>query len=216
MKNVLCYVDGFNLYFSLRRKFKKLGCERKYIWFDIKNYLVKILRPDEQLVGVKYFTSIPTVNASKELRHRTYVAALESTGISVIYGYFFNEIRECKKPKNIAPYCDHKFSIPKEKLTDVNIACEMLVDAYKNNYKRAYLLGGDTDLAPAIRKVKHVFKNPNKDVFLIFPDKRNKVLMNEVGNKCITMKNTDIANSQFPNTIILPDGTKIHKPKTWV
>ncbi|MGB4726560.1 MAG: NYN domain-containing protein, partial [Thermogutta sp.] len=49
---VMLYVDGFNLYFGLRTK----GWKR-YYWLDVQRLGEKLLRPNQSLVGVKYFTA---------------------------------------------------------------------------------------------------------------------------------------------------------------
>src|SRR5712691_2867370 len=47
---VIAYVDGFNLYHGLRDKYR-----RRYLWLDLE-HLVRRLRPNDQIVAVRYFT----------------------------------------------------------------------------------------------------------------------------------------------------------------
>lgn len=58
MKRVIVYVDGFNLYFGLRSK----GWRRHY-WLDLVKLAEALLKPDQQLAGVHYFTSRIRSNA---------------------------------------------------------------------------------------------------------------------------------------------------------
>ncbi len=50
MATVIAYVDGFNLYHGLRDKYR-----RRYLWLDLE-HLVRRLRPNDQIVAVRYFT----------------------------------------------------------------------------------------------------------------------------------------------------------------
>ena len=42
-------------------------------------------------------------------------------------------------------------------MTDVNIAVEMLADAFHNEYDTAILISADSDLSAPIKKVKSLF-----------------------------------------------------------
>lgn len=46
-----------------------------------------------------------------------------------------------------------------EKGVDVKIAVDLLVGAFDNMYDEAILVSSDTDLVPAIKKVRHLGKN---------------------------------------------------------
>ena len=54
--------------------------------------------------------------------------------------------------------CGNKWLAPKEKMTDVNIATEMLQDAFLDKYDMAMLISGDSDLIPPIRAIHNNFK----------------------------------------------------------
>ena len=49
---VICYVDGFNLYFGLRDS----GLRRFY-WLNIHKLAENLLRADQRLAETKYFTA---------------------------------------------------------------------------------------------------------------------------------------------------------------
>jgi hypothetical protein len=46
---VVAYIDGFNLYYGLRSK----GW-RRYLWLDLNQLIASLLRPYQELSGVKY------------------------------------------------------------------------------------------------------------------------------------------------------------------
>ncbi|WP_445491022.1 NYN domain-containing protein [Niallia sp. 03133] len=55
----------------------------------------------------------------------------------------------------------------KEKRTDVNLALDMLIDAFNNNYDKAVLLSGDSDFIKAVDEVRKL----NKEVFIATTEK---------------------------------------------
>jgi hypothetical protein len=57
-----------------------------------------------------------------------------------------------------------------EKMTDVSVATAMLVDAFTDKFDAAFLISGDSDLAPPIQAIRNYFTN--KRVIVIFPPKR--------------------------------------------
>ena len=64
-RNVVVYVDGFNLYFGLRES----GLRRFY-WLDIEALAQTMLLPDQQLVIVRYFTADLRGTSGKRKRSR--------------------------------------------------------------------------------------------------------------------------------------------------
>ena len=52
-----------------------------------------------------------------------------------------------------------------------NIATQILIDAFQDEYDMAMLISGDSDLVPPIKSVHEIFKN--KRVFVAFPPKRH-------------------------------------------
>jgi hypothetical protein len=46
------YIDGFNLYYGMKTKFA-----HRYLWLDVVR-LVQHLRPDDEIVAVRYFTAL--------------------------------------------------------------------------------------------------------------------------------------------------------------
>ena len=52
MERVTVYIDGFNLYYGLRAK-----NWQRYYWLDVRRLSEHLLRPNQLLVGVHYFTT---------------------------------------------------------------------------------------------------------------------------------------------------------------
>ena len=75
-ERVQVYVDGFNLYFGM------LEAGYDYCkWLNLKLLATNLLKPNQELVCVKYFTSRVSNNPDKQKRQATYIEALESEGV---------------------------------------------------------------------------------------------------------------------------------------
>lgn len=67
MERVAVYVDGFNLYFGMTSTFKNVK------WLNIEELAKSLLKNNQELSFVKYFTSMVANNPPKEKRQRTYI-----------------------------------------------------------------------------------------------------------------------------------------------
>ncbi len=85
---------------------------------------------------------------------------LELTGVVPVLGHFKEKTRKC-------PSCNHRWIGHEEKETDVNIALSLLNLAYQNAFDRILIISNDSDLAPAIRMVRHYF--PQKRITTVAP-----------------------------------------------
>ena len=83
MERVLVYIDGFNLYFGMM----EAGFEKSR-WLNVALLAQNLLKPTQQIVGVKYFTSRVSNNPAKQKRQSLYLEALECLGVEVIYGHY--------------------------------------------------------------------------------------------------------------------------------
>ena len=72
IKRVIAYVDGFNLYFGLRDK----GW-RCYYWLNLWKLCQHLLKPDQKLISVNYFTSKIKEPADKRKRQNAYLQAFK-------------------------------------------------------------------------------------------------------------------------------------------
>ena len=132
-ERVIAYIDGFNLYFGLRQK----GW-RSYYWLNLRKMCEKLLKSNQNLLTVKYFTSRVKNSPEKKNRQNAYIDALYTIPhLKVFFGkYQFSPSPPCKK-------CGFVTTVPEEKMTDVQLASVMISDAYKNSYDTALLVSGD-------------------------------------------------------------------------
>lgn len=200
-ERVMVYVDGFNIYFGMIEA--GFGnCK----WLNLKSLAISLLKANQELVELKYFTSRVSNNPDKQKRQTAYLEALEIEGIKIYYGHYQRDTIECNR-------CSHIWANYNEKMTDVNIATQMIIDAYQDQYDMAMLISGDSDLVPPIRAIHENFKQ--KRVFVAFPPKRfnNSVALVAKGSFIIGRKK--LADNQFPNEVEKSDGFIIRKPKEW-
>ena len=201
-ERVIVYVDGFNLYFGMR----EAGFDNSR-WLNIVELAESLLQHNQILDSVKYFTSRVSNNPDKQKRQSTYIDALESTSVKIIYGNYQDGKEECKR-------CGHLWRTAKEKMTDVNIATYIITDAFQDKYDMAMLISGDSDLVPPINAVHKHFSN--KRVFIAFPPKRHNASMALVAKGSFIIGRKKILDAQFEDEVISKTGFKLKKPKEWI
>jgi uncharacterized LabA/DUF88 family protein len=145
-ERTIVFIDGFNLYFGM----KQAGYD-KLKWVDLHLLATNLLKNNQQLVEVKYFTSRVSNNPEKQKRQSTYIEALEAKEVKIIYGNYQKGKIECKR-------CGNTWENYNEKMTDVNIASHMLIDAFQDRFDMALLISGDSDLVPPIKFIHSLIK----------------------------------------------------------
>ena len=201
IERVVVYIDGFNLYFGMLEA--DLG---RLKWLNLNLLVKNLLKTNQKLFEIKYFTSRVSNNPEKQKRQTTYIEALEAFGVKVYYGHYQRNKTECNRCGNIWP----KYN---EKMTDVNIATQMIIDAYKNKYDMAMLISGDSDLVPPIKAIHENFEH--KRVFVIFPPKRHNNSVSLVARGSMTIGRKKLADSQLDQEVKKKDGYIIKKPTEW-
>ena len=205
MQRVAVYIDGLNLYYGLRSK-----DWRRYYWLNLCRLSENLLRPEQQVTQVKYFTAIFMPNAEnpgQPERQDAYLKALATLpNLSIHYGYHLPKTRVCKQ-------CGAILQTHEEKMTDVNIATELLGDAHSDEFDVAILISADSDLSGPITAIKR--KYPDKLIVVAFPPGRMSNKLRQVSDVSFTIWRGKVAASQFPDTVINPDGYPIHKPAQW-
>ena len=202
-ERVRVYIDGFNLYFGL----KESGW-RRYYWLDVCALARKLLRPGQTLEAVRYFTARISGPQSKQARQATYLAALEERGgCDLLFGRY-------QSSPSVCPYCKKTRLVSQEKMTDVNIAVELLCDAFRDDFDVAVVVSGDADLVPAIRQLKGLF--PGKRVVCAFPPRRSSKALQQVVDGHYVIGRAAFSGSQLPQTIQRKaGGAPIARPPEW-
>jgi uncharacterized LabA/DUF88 family protein len=201
-ERVIVYIDGFNLYFGLKSKNWK-----RYYWLNLQKLASNLLKPNQTLVMTKYFTSRVSDPPSKVQRQGKFIEALETLdNFKIYYGHYLSNPKACRKCGNIE-------SVPSEKMTDVNIAVEMLTDAFEDKFDIAMLVSADSDLIGPIKSVTRLF--PKKKVVVAFPPDRFSFALKETSSGSFTIGRKKIAESIFPDEVKKKDGFILIKPDRW-
>lgn len=183
----MAYIDGFTVYYGLREK----GWKHLY-WLDYRALAERMTLEDQELVGVKYFTSRVTKPADSRKRQITYLEALSARGgVEIIEGKYEVRPHRC-------PSCGHKWPGPKEKMTDVHIATAMVLDALDDKFDTALLIAADADLVPAVRIVEERF---DKRVVIISPRGRRSDELAASGSAHLHIRRAILNQCQLPEVV---------------
>jgi uncharacterized LabA/DUF88 family protein len=98
-------------------------------------------------------------------------------------------------------------------MTDVQIATELLVDAWKDEFDMALMVSGDSDLIPPVRTVRRYF--PGKRIVVAFPPGRESKQLKRAAHASFTIKTDVLEQSVFPNRVTKPDGFALRRPLEW-
>lgn len=195
------FIDGFNLYFGI--------VESGFIhakWLNLTSLIKSYLTQNQELISIKYFTSRITNNPAKQKRQSIYLEAIEATGVQIIYGLYKAIDIECRN-------CGHTWSVSNEKMTDVNIATHLLIDAKNDIYDTAILISGDSDLVPPIKAVHTNF--PGKTISVFFPPNRHNNTVAAAAKGSLIIGRKRIIENQFPEMVLKRDGYGLIKPPEW-
>lgn len=202
---VIAYVDGFNLYFGLRSK----GW-RKYYWLDLERLSRRLLKPKQQLQSVHYFTSrirYQAVNQKAMRRQINYLDALDTLDpLRLHFGHYLKKRRQCRN-------CNATWMDFEEKMTDVNIATQMLADAFDDEFDTALLLSADSDLTTPVRFVLNRF--PKKRIVVAQPPGRRSIELKNVATAYFTLGEANLRQSQLPDVVARADGFLLRRPESW-
>ena len=203
----IVYVDGFNLYYGAVR-----GSPHK--WLDLQRYFRR-LRNNDQIAQIYYFTAL--IAGATRPNQETYLRALDTLPVvTVVLGRFKDRWVQC----NVRDCCysgSRWFPKPEEKRTDVSIGIQMLDDAYRGRCDTMVLVSGDSDLVPAVSRVKTRF--PDMSIVVYVPT-RNPVRGAAVELRSAADKHRDLPlqllrHCQFPPTVADGAGGVIQKPADW-
>lgn len=205
MTRVIAYVDGFNLYFGLKAKGWK-----KHYWLDLNGLAASLLKPGQTLAGVHYFTSrirANGCNAADMQRQSDYLDALATLpSLTIHYGHYLQKSRRCHS-------CGAQWLDYEEKMTDVNIAMQLLADAFDDHFDTALVISADSDLTTPVRQVRARF--PTKRVIVAQPPGRNSVQLAGAATAAFTISETKVRQNQLPESLTKPGGFVLKRPDTW-
>jgi uncharacterized LabA/DUF88 family protein len=201
MSRYCLYIDGFNVYYALKRN----PAYHKYKWLNYRKLAESMVCANDTIVGIFYFTTFVRWRPDSVERHKKYISALRSMGVEIIYGRFLEKSIKCHK-------CHQDFKTHEEKQTDVNIALKILGDAVDNLYDKALIISADSDLLPVIKSVQH--HTPEKEIGVMFPIGSSSFELRQNAGFRRKMSEKLLQNCQFPDKVKIGD-TIITRPDSW-
>ena len=207
MKTIV-YVDGFNLYYGSVK-------DTPYKWLNI-HLMCELLLPNNQIVGMKYFTAKVFSRKSdpqKHIRQQVYLRALRTLpNFEIIYGHY-SEHPKWMRLANPQPGQSKYVEVIKteEKGSDVNLAVNLLHDGYHGKYQLAAVVTNDSDLLSAVQIVQNDLK---LKVGILNPQKHPSRELKDEAHFMKKIRKGVIRASQFPKTMKDAKGT-FYKPKDW-
>ena len=203
MAKVINYIDGFNLYFGMKSKFGS-----KYLWLNIEQLPSSFINPEDTLVRLKYFTSRISSQPDKQPPQKTYLEAIEEvTRCEIYYGRYQANIINCRN-------CGINWPSPKEKMTDVNIATQMIKDAFTNQFDIAILISGDSDLLPPLNAIKTYL--PHKRIGIYFPPNRHSLHLQPAADFTGYIGKKKLGDAQMPDQLVKAGGFVLSRPPSWI
>ena len=203
------YIDGFNLYYWLK--------PTPYRWVDVKALATNaISSPDRQheVVAVKYFTarvSDTQDDQRKAIRQSTYIRALakQIPEFSVYYGEFRRQKKSMPRVNYDGSAGQHvRVWDTEEKGSDVNLAVELVNDAWLKLYEVAIVISNDSDLERAVT----ISKKKGRTIGVLV---RGDAMVNSLRRSASFYKplsEADLKKSLLPQEI--PD-SNIKIPQEW-
>ncbi len=204
MARVVAYVDGFNLYFGMKH-----GHFKRYYWLDVAALAQSLLKPGQELSATHYFTARIRDNgrnAADQKRQIDYIEALGLRSIQCQFGHYLQKNRKCWN-------CGTTWPDYEEKMTDVNIAIQLLSDAFDDTFDVALIISGDSDLTTPIRRVRERF--PDKRVIVAFPPGRQSSELKRHANGYLNIGEDKLRASQLPDRLVKPSGFVLQRPVHW-
>jgi uncharacterized LabA/DUF88 family protein len=201
------YIDGFNLYY---------GCIKgtPYRWLN-PAALCQLLLPNHRILKIKYFTAAVSARPSdpdQPIRQQTYLRALRTIpNLEISFGFFLaHPVTLPLAPPT--PGNNYAMVIrTDEKGSDVNLATQLLTDAFDNAYDCAVLVTNDSDLLAPIEVVRQKFR---KMVGVLNPQKRPARMLIANTDFYKKIRSHALAQCQFSPTLTDQHGT-FRKPAAW-
>jgi uncharacterized LabA/DUF88 family protein len=171
-KRVVAYIDGFNLYHSIANNLPPY-----FKWVNYRKLVEAYLDEWDELVNIFLFTASPTWDEERLRRHHDFMDIQSKLyGIKIISGNYTYTKKKFNADKMKVVDPEDAFVKPRrftyrtfeEKQTDVNIALSLFEWWILDMYEKALIFSGDSDLAPAIHRVRHHRKDKEFKCILPF------------------------------------------------
>lgn len=164
-ERVMVFIDGSNLYHSLKHHFKRTD-------LDLGKFCDKLL-DKRRLIRIYYYNARVGLKEEPE-RYREQQK-------------FFNSVMAipyCELRLGRLVYTNWPSGPPYEKGVDILLATDMITHSFKNNYDVAILVAGDNDFVGAIQAVKDNGKHME---VALFGRERTSVDLRKVADRIVNV-----------------------------
>ena len=203
-QRVIVYIDGFNFYYGLKEDLKW----RKFYWLDVVALFQKFMKPNQELVAVKYFSARPNDPGKNTRQYAFFQANKENPKFHLILGKYLHKEITCYK-------CGNVIHTHEEKETDVRIATQIVADAYEKNCDVAIVVSADSDMIPAVE----LAKSAGQTVYIYFPPNHYSSNLASMANGRPIMMvryKSRFAQSLLPDVVHLKsDNYDLRIPQQW-
>ena len=209
----IVYVDGFNLYYGLLRG-------KPWLWLDLEKLATMLLTDKYNILEVKFFTArirndrFAVMSPHDQACYFDVLTA--NPRIRIIEGYY--KMFRAKLPfaKEPCTSCDKvKYAVvwkTEEKKSDVNLAVEMVTDAYENRADAMVLISGNADHSAALSIARY---RHHKTTVVFNPHEGECVELRQLSTFYKNIPRDLPARCQLPEVVTLPNGRTIHRPPAW-
>ncbi len=205
-KQVIVYVDGYNIYYGLRNggaRWKRL------YWLDIVKFFERMMLADQELVEVNYYSARPLDDQQAADNQDVLFSA------NLLNPKFKLHLGRYKKKKFKCQNCGFKNKTYEEKESDVRVATGMLVDMYNKRCDITIVVSADSDMIPSVEIIKqaapehpvHVFVPPTQKSFALASKCDHVVWLGHYRARFV--------QSMLPENVTLKNGYIVHRPENW-
>lgn len=222
----IVYIDGYNFYYGCCRR-------SRHKWINLRRLMEKLLPPPHAIGHIYYFTAAiksPPHNPGTQQRQFLFWRALRTLpALTIVEGKFLEspkrlpwaeprplrwlKRRLCGWPAlrpYLAPILVRVWKT-EEKRSDVNLATQLLLDAFDDKFDCAVIVSNDSDLIAPIRQVRRRFGK--KIGILTGHAHPSKELQGET-DFLKRIREGVLTESLFPDTLTDIQGA-FHRPAAW-
>ncbi len=160
-------------------------------------------------MGTKYFVARFAAQYGHDAAglQSTHLGALQAFGdLEIIEGRFQTHLDRCGE-------CGLERPRHEEKMTDVNIAVELVLDAEDDLFDTALLITADADLTGLIVRLRN--RHPGKRFVVAFPPRRASSELKKAADGFLHVNRSVLRASQLPDQVPAGDGHLVVRPTEW-
>jgi uncharacterized LabA/DUF88 family protein len=145
LKNIILLVDGLNLFHGLLSSYGLAHTE-----VNLVKLSDSIIETNEKIYSIHLFGANFKGNSEKSIAQRKFM--LQNSRLENVK----TTLGKLKKREFTCNFCKHKYTFYQEKFTDVNIVLKIIEIIQNLEISKIYLISGDNDFLPIVKKVKEL------------------------------------------------------------